>query len=239
MGVRLERARRALTVGRVAHRSGLRRFLAEVGLKGRREATREGAEAFRRLEELGTTSGARVGADPRREGQAGARTRAGTCCHARPRVLPCLRVPGGRRGRLPRRSAPGEPPPDGRRSARAARLRPARPARRGHPDRPGPSAARRRPEPGRRRGRSRRLPLTDLYPARISPGSCKTCVANWRASITGLSPPSKPGRPWRICSGPPSAATSGCRPHLCSSARRSLRPTRSRVSPTRSSTRSR
>lgn len=56
MGARLERARRALTVGRVAHRSGLGRILAEVGVAGRREATREGAQAFRRgLEELGTT----------------------------------------------------------------------------------------------------------------------------------------------------------------------------------------
>ena len=56
MGARLERARRALTVGRVAHQSGLRRILAEIGLTGRRDATREGAQAFRRgLEELGTT----------------------------------------------------------------------------------------------------------------------------------------------------------------------------------------
>jgi ubiquinone biosynthesis protein len=56
VGARLERARRALTVGRVAHQSGLRRSLAEIGVVGHREATREGAEAFRRgLEELGTT----------------------------------------------------------------------------------------------------------------------------------------------------------------------------------------
>jgi ubiquinone biosynthesis protein len=56
VGARLERARRALTVGRVAHQSGLRRILAEVGVAGRREATREGASSFRRgLEELGTT----------------------------------------------------------------------------------------------------------------------------------------------------------------------------------------
>ena len=56
MGARLERARRALTVGRVAHQSGLRRILAEIGLAGRREATREGAQSFRSgLEELGTT----------------------------------------------------------------------------------------------------------------------------------------------------------------------------------------
>ncbi|HZT94609.1 MAG TPA: AarF/UbiB family protein [Gaiellaceae bacterium] len=56
MGARLERARRALTVGRVAHQSGLRRILGEIGLTGRREATREGARAFRSgLEELGTT----------------------------------------------------------------------------------------------------------------------------------------------------------------------------------------
>ena len=56
MGARWERARRALTVGRVAHRSGLRRVLGEIGLTGRREATREGARSFRQgLEELGTT----------------------------------------------------------------------------------------------------------------------------------------------------------------------------------------
>ncbi len=56
MGARLERARRALTVGRVAHQSGLRRILAEIGVAGHRDATREGARAFRQgLEELGTT----------------------------------------------------------------------------------------------------------------------------------------------------------------------------------------
>jgi ubiquinone biosynthesis protein len=56
VGARLERARRALTVGRVAHRSGLRRILAEIGVAGRREATRESAQAFRcGLEDLGTT----------------------------------------------------------------------------------------------------------------------------------------------------------------------------------------
>jgi ubiquinone biosynthesis protein len=56
VGARLERARRALAVGRVAHQSGLRRILAEIGVAGRREATREGAQAFRGgLEELGTT----------------------------------------------------------------------------------------------------------------------------------------------------------------------------------------
>jgi ubiquinone biosynthesis protein len=56
VGARLERARRALTVGRVAHQSGLRRVLAEIGVTGSREATREGACDFRSgLEELGTT----------------------------------------------------------------------------------------------------------------------------------------------------------------------------------------
>jgi ubiquinone biosynthesis protein len=56
VGARLERARRALTVARVAHRSGLRRILGEIGVSGRGEATRESAQAFRRgLEELGTT----------------------------------------------------------------------------------------------------------------------------------------------------------------------------------------
>ena len=56
VSARFERARRALTVTRVARRTGLRRALAEIGVVGRREATREGAEAFRRaLEELGTT----------------------------------------------------------------------------------------------------------------------------------------------------------------------------------------
>jgi ubiquinone biosynthesis protein len=56
VGSRLERGRRALTVGRVAQQSGLRRILAEIGVAGRRDATREGAQAFRHgLEELGTT----------------------------------------------------------------------------------------------------------------------------------------------------------------------------------------
>jgi predicted unusual protein kinase regulating ubiquinone biosynthesis (AarF/ABC1/UbiB family) len=56
VGARLQRARRALTVGRVAHQSGVRRILAEVSVSGRREATRESAQAFREgLEELGTT----------------------------------------------------------------------------------------------------------------------------------------------------------------------------------------
>ena len=56
MGGRFERARRALYVTRVARRSGVRRVLAEIGVVGRREATREAAQNFRRgLEELGTT----------------------------------------------------------------------------------------------------------------------------------------------------------------------------------------
>jgi ubiquinone biosynthesis protein len=56
VGARLERARRALTVARVAHQSGLRRILGEIGVTGAGEATREGAQAFRLgLEELGTT----------------------------------------------------------------------------------------------------------------------------------------------------------------------------------------
>jgi ubiquinone biosynthesis protein len=56
VGARLERARRALYVTRVARRSGIRRVLAEIGVVGRREATREGARTFRAaLEELGTT----------------------------------------------------------------------------------------------------------------------------------------------------------------------------------------
>lgn len=56
MEARLERTRRALTVTRVARRSGLLRVLREVGVVGRRPATREGAEEFRgALEELGTT----------------------------------------------------------------------------------------------------------------------------------------------------------------------------------------
>ncbi|MES1246852.1 MAG: AarF/UbiB family protein [Actinomycetota bacterium] len=56
MGVRLDRTRRALTVTRVARRTGIRRVLAEIGVRGNREATREGARRFRAgLEELGTT----------------------------------------------------------------------------------------------------------------------------------------------------------------------------------------
>jgi ubiquinone biosynthesis protein len=56
VGARLERARRALYVTRVARRTGIRRVLAEIGVRGHREATREGAQRFRQaLEELGTT----------------------------------------------------------------------------------------------------------------------------------------------------------------------------------------
>jgi len=56
MGVRTERIKRAVHVGRVARRSGLLRVLRELGVWGDRPATREGAEEFRRaLEELGTT----------------------------------------------------------------------------------------------------------------------------------------------------------------------------------------
>jgi ubiquinone biosynthesis protein len=56
VGARMERTRRALHVTRVARRSGLRRVLAEIGVRGNRDATREGARAFREaLEELGTT----------------------------------------------------------------------------------------------------------------------------------------------------------------------------------------
>jgi predicted unusual protein kinase regulating ubiquinone biosynthesis (AarF/ABC1/UbiB family) len=56
MAARLDRARRAVTVTRVAQRSGLRRVLSEIGVRGHREATRETARDFRlALEELGTT----------------------------------------------------------------------------------------------------------------------------------------------------------------------------------------
>jgi ubiquinone biosynthesis protein len=50
------RTRRALEVGRVARRGKLLRVLGEVGVVGKRQATPEGARAFREgLEELGTT----------------------------------------------------------------------------------------------------------------------------------------------------------------------------------------
>jgi ubiquinone biosynthesis protein len=53
---RFERARRAVAVGEVARRSGIRRVLAELDVVGHRDPTREGARAFREaLEELGTT----------------------------------------------------------------------------------------------------------------------------------------------------------------------------------------
>jgi ubiquinone biosynthesis protein len=56
MGVRAQRLRRALYVGRVARRSGLLRVLRELGVWGNRPATKEGAQEFRHaLEELGTT----------------------------------------------------------------------------------------------------------------------------------------------------------------------------------------
>src|SRR3954451_2137129 len=56
VGARIQRARRALYVTRVARHAGIRRVLAEVGVRGNREATRESARNFRAaLEELGTT----------------------------------------------------------------------------------------------------------------------------------------------------------------------------------------
>jgi ubiquinone biosynthesis protein len=56
LGARFERARRALAVNRVARRGGIICVLAEIGVVGHRDATREGAQNFRRaLEELGTT----------------------------------------------------------------------------------------------------------------------------------------------------------------------------------------
>src|SRR5437868_6965471 len=56
VGARIQRARRALYVTRVARHAGIRRVLAEIGVRGDREATREGAHGFRQaLEELGTT----------------------------------------------------------------------------------------------------------------------------------------------------------------------------------------
>src|SRR5438067_2477543 len=56
MGVRAQRLRRALYVGRVARRGGLLRVLRELGIWGNRPATTEGAQEFRHaLEELGTT----------------------------------------------------------------------------------------------------------------------------------------------------------------------------------------
>ena len=56
MSAHFERARRALTVTRVARRSGIVGVLAEIGVVGHGEPTREAAEAFRHaLEELGTT----------------------------------------------------------------------------------------------------------------------------------------------------------------------------------------
>jgi ubiquinone biosynthesis protein len=52
----MQRARRALYVGKVAQRSGILRVLGEIGVVGNREATREGARGFRHaLEGLGTT----------------------------------------------------------------------------------------------------------------------------------------------------------------------------------------
>jgi ubiquinone biosynthesis protein len=48
--------KRALEVTRVARRSGLLRVLREIGVRGERPATREGARSFRlALEGLGTT----------------------------------------------------------------------------------------------------------------------------------------------------------------------------------------
>ena len=56
MGARIQRARRALQVTRVARSRRLLRALRESGVVGERPATREGAVEFRlALEQLGTT----------------------------------------------------------------------------------------------------------------------------------------------------------------------------------------
>jgi ubiquinone biosynthesis protein len=56
VGARIQRARRALHVTRVARKSGLVRVLREIGVVGERTATREGAREFRQaLEQLGTS----------------------------------------------------------------------------------------------------------------------------------------------------------------------------------------
>jgi ubiquinone biosynthesis protein len=56
VGARIDRAKRALYVTRVARRSGLRRVLSELGVVGGRPPTTEGAREFRQaLEQLGTT----------------------------------------------------------------------------------------------------------------------------------------------------------------------------------------
>jgi ubiquinone biosynthesis protein len=56
VGARIDRARRALQVTRAAQRSGIRRVLAEIGVRGSRDASPEGARRFRAaLEGLGTT----------------------------------------------------------------------------------------------------------------------------------------------------------------------------------------
>src|SRR3954464_16056969 len=56
MGARTARLRRAVHVARVARRGSLFRTLGEIGVRGHRDATREGARTFREaLEELGTT----------------------------------------------------------------------------------------------------------------------------------------------------------------------------------------
>jgi ubiquinone biosynthesis protein len=56
MGARMDRAKRALFVGRVARRGGVLRVLKELGVWGSKPATAEGAREFREaLQELGTT----------------------------------------------------------------------------------------------------------------------------------------------------------------------------------------
>ncbi len=56
MGDRIQRARRALEVTRVARQKGLLRVLRELCIAAERPPTREGAVEFRHaLEELGTT----------------------------------------------------------------------------------------------------------------------------------------------------------------------------------------
>ncbi len=56
MAYRLQRAKRAFQVASTVRKTGIRQVLAEIGVRGNREATRESARSFREaLEELGTT----------------------------------------------------------------------------------------------------------------------------------------------------------------------------------------
>ena len=165
------------------------------------------------------------------------RAAAGARRGARARLLPRLHPPGDARGRLPRRPAPRERDADRRRPDRAARLRPARPARRGdaHARSRCCCSRSRRTAPTTSPTLLLSLSVTTLdsdEPGFVHELRRKLPRYHWRP-LAGIRDRRGARRPAADRASPRGRA---CRRRSRSSARRSRRPTRSRARSTRSST---